>query len=49
MPFEEYVYKDLKQLKSLWAVTVLENRGKSWNWQKKIPGPGKSLNLGCGP
>ena len=22
---------------------------KSWNWQKKIPGPGKSLNLGCSP
>ena len=28
---------------------VLENPGKSWNWQKRIPGPGKSLNLSCGP
>ena len=27
---------------------VLENRSQ-WNWQKKIPGPGKSLNLGCCP
>ena len=27
---------------------VLENPGKSWNLQKEIPGPGKSLNLGCG-
>ena len=24
---------------------VLENLGKPWNWEKKIPGPGKSLNL----
>ena len=31
------------------VATVLENPGKSWNWQKKIPGPGKSLSLGCGP
>ena len=29
------------------AATVLENPGKSWNLQKEIPGPGKSLNLGC--
>ena len=28
---------------------VLENPGKSWNWQKKIPSPGKFLNLGCSP
>ena len=28
------------------VATLLENPGKSWNWQKKIPGPGKSLNLG---
>ena len=28
----------------------LQNSLKSWNWQKpKIPGPGKSLNLGYGP
>ena len=26
--------------------TVLENSGKSWNWGKKFPGPGKSLSLG---
>ena len=31
------------------VATVLENPGKCWNWQKKIPDPGKSLNLGCGP
>ena len=31
------------------VVMVLENPGKSWNCQKKIPGPRKSLNLGCGP
>ena len=31
------------------VVMVLENPGKSWNWEKKIPGHGKSLNLGCGP
>ena len=31
------------------VATVLENPRKSWNWQKKIPGPGKFLNLGCGP
>ena len=31
------------------VATVLENPGKSWNWGKKIPGPGKLLNLGRGP
>ena len=31
------------------VATVLENPGKSWNWGKKFPGPGKSLNLGHGP
>ena len=27
---------------------VLEILGKSWNWGKKFPGPGRSLNLDCG-
>ena len=49
---------DTKSINQFWDIqkdhksrvaTVLENPGKSWNWGKKIPGPGKSLNFGRGP
>ena len=40
----------LREVSSLCrAAMVLQNPGMSRNWKKKIPGPGKSLNLGCSP